>query len=139
MSAPDIEQLALRVVPLPRDTNQYGTVFGGVIMSWLDQSGFIQARRHGRHRWVTASIERVDFRAPVYLGDVVSFYAMTETTGRTSVRLRVRVESERNATHETVLVTEAAMTMVAIDAHGKPIPFDAPPTVTDDPTVAPTA
>src|SRR4029453_790048 len=81
--------LALRVVTMPRDTNQYGTVFGGVIMSYVDQAGFVEARRHGVHRWVTASIERVDFKAPVHLGDTVNFYAQTPRLGTTSVAVRV--------------------------------------------------
>ncbi len=126
-------QAALRVVMLPRDTNQYGTIFGGVILSYIDQAGFIEARRHGRHRWVTASIERVNFHAPVLTGDVVSFLACTEATGRTSVRVRIRVEVDREATGRGALVTEATLTMVAIDAAGKPIPFTTPPTVGLDP------
>ncbi len=124
---------ALRVVMLPRDTNQYGTIFGGVILSYIDQAGFIEARRHGRHRWVTASIERVDFHAPVLTGDVVSFLSSTESTGRTSVRVRIRVEVDREATGRGTLVTEATLTMVSIDAAGKPIPFATPPTVGPDP------
>lgn len=120
---------SLRVVVLPRDTNQYGTIFGGVILSFIDQAGFIEARRHGTHRWVTASIERVDFRAPVQVGDVVALLTRTESTGTTSVRVRVRVEAERSMTGDTVLVTEATMTMVAVNAAGRPIPFNAPPTM----------
>ncbi len=124
---------ALRAVMLPRDTNQYGTIFGGVILSYIDQAGFIEARRHGRHRWVTASIERVDFHAPVLTGDIVSFLSCTESTGRTSVRVQIRVEVDREATGRGTLVTEATLTMVAIDAAGKPIPFTTPPTVGPEP------
>ncbi len=122
-------QPALRVVTMPRDANLYGTIFGGVIMSYIDQAGFIEARKHGQHRWVTASIERVDFHAPVHTGDVVSFLTTTESTGRSSVTVRVRVEAERFSTGQTALVTEAKVTMVAIDADGRPIPFDSPPSV----------
>ena len=74
-------RLSLRVMTLPRDTNQYGTIFGGVILSYIDQAGFVEARRHGVHRWVTASIERVDFKAPVHLGDTVNFLTKTVPQG----------------------------------------------------------
>jgi len=114
---------------MPRDTNQYGTIFGGVILSYIDQAGFIEARRHGTHRWVTASIQRVDFQAPVMVGDVVNFNTCTEKTGTKSVTVCVRVEAERYTTGDTVTVTEARLTMVAINAAGMPIPYDAPPTV----------
>ena len=120
---------ALRVVMMPRDANVYGTIFGGVILSYIDQAGFIEARKHGLHRWVTVSIEQVDFRAPVFIGDVVSFLTSTESTGTSSVKVRVRVEAERYRSGQTVPVTEARLTMVAIDAAGKPIPFDSPPSV----------
>lgn len=122
-------QAALRVVMMPRDANNYGSIFGGVIMSYIDQAGFIEARRHGVHRWVTASIERIDFRAPVQIGDVVSFLTMPESTGTSSIKVRVRVEAERFTTGQTALVTEAQMTMVAVDANGRPIPFRSPPTI----------
>lgn len=125
----DDRRLSLRVVTMPRDTNQYGTIFGGVILSYIDQAGFVEARRHGCHRWVTASIERVDFRAPVHLGDVVAFYTRTTREGTTSVTVAVEVEAERYATGQTTRVTEASLTLVAIDQHEKPIDFRSPPTV----------
>jgi acyl-CoA thioesterase YciA len=120
--------LALRVVTMPRDTNAYGTVFGGVILSYIDQAGFVQARRHGAHRWVTACMERVDFKAPVHLGDTVSLYARTVRTGTRSVSVLVEVEAERYDSGEVVPVTSASLTLVAIDAVGRPIPFRSPPT-----------
>jgi len=120
---------ALRVVMMPRDANNYGSIFGGVVLSYIDQAGYIQARRHGIHRWVTASIDHVDFKAPVHVGDVVSFLTRTESTGTSSVKVRVRVESERYATGNAVYVTEAQLTMVAVNAAGKPIPFNSSPTL----------
>jgi acyl-CoA thioesterase YciA len=120
--------LALRVVTMPRDTNQYGTIFGGVIMSYIDQAGFVEARRHGVHRWVTASMERVDFKAPVHLGDTVNFYATTTREGTKSVTVQIEVEAERYTSGQTVPVTTATLTMVAVDAAGQPIPFKSPPT-----------
>ncbi|MDP6541927.1 MAG: hotdog domain-containing protein, partial [Phycisphaerales bacterium] len=64
---------ALSVIMMPRDANIYGTIFGGIILSYIDQAGFVEARRHGVHRWLTASVERVDFKKPVFVGDVVRF------------------------------------------------------------------
>lgn len=122
-------QTALRVVMMPRDANNYGSIFGGVILSYIDQAGYIEARRHGMHRWVTASIDRVDFKAPVHVGDVVSFVTHTEAMGTSSVKVQVRVESERYATADVVHVTEAHMTMVAVNAAGKAIPFNSQPTL----------
>jgi len=122
-------QTALRVVMMPRDANNYGSIFGGVILSYIDQAGYIEARRHGVHRWVTASIDRVDFKAPVHMGDVVSFITCTESTGTSSVKVRVRVEADRYATGDVVHVTEAHMTMVAVNAAGKSIPFNSKPTL----------
>jgi len=128
MDAPSTWHPALRVVMMPRDTNHYGIIFGGVILSLIDQAGFIEARRHGVHRWVTASIERVDFRAPVHVGDVVNLLTHTESTGTSSLRVCIRAEAERDTTAEIVLVTEARLTMVSVDAQGHPIPFRSPPT-----------
>jgi acyl-CoA thioesterase YciA len=120
---------ALRIVTLPRDTNQYGTIFGGVILSYIDQAGFVEARRHGCHRWVTAAIDRVEFIAPVHLGDTVNFFARTLRTGTKSVTVEVTVKAERFSNGKTVRVTDATMTMVSVDAKGNAIPFRSPPTV----------
>ncbi len=130
MTKPDASdrRLALRVVTQPRDTNHYGTIFGGVIFSYIDQAGFVEARRHGVHRWVTASLDRVDFVAPVLVGDVVSFYTSTTRLGTKSVTVRVEVEAERFAAGQSVQVTTATITMVAVDAADKPIPFRSTPT-----------
>lgn len=130
-------RLALRVVTMPRDTNQYGTIFGGVILSYIDQAGFVEARRHGVHRWVTASIERVDFKAPVRLGDIVSFYTSTDRLGTRSVTVRVEVEAERFTGGASVPVTAATLTLVSIDESGRPIPFRSPPTVAPAPGESP--
>ena len=121
--------LSLRVATLPRDTNHYGTIFGGVILSYIDQAGFIEARRHGAHRWVTAALDRVEFTSAVHLGDVVNFYTHTVKTGTKSVTVQVEVEAERFTTGEKVPVTSATVVMVAIDAKGTPIPFASAPTV----------
>ncbi len=117
---------ALRVVTMPKDTNQYGTIFGGVILSYIDQAGFVQARHHGNHRWVTVAMDRVEFKQPVHLGDVVTFFARTTRTGRTSVTVEVDVQAERYSTGEVVDVTSASLVMVAVDETGKAIEFHGP-------------
>jgi acyl-CoA thioesterase YciA len=116
-------QLALLVVTMPKDTNQYGTIFGGVILSYIDQAGFVQARRHAPLRWVTVAMDKVEFRQPVHLGDVVTLMARTARAGRTSVTVEVDVHAERYATGQVVHVTSASLVMVAVDAQGRAIPF----------------
>jgi len=120
---------SLRVVAMPRDTNPYGAIFGGVILSYIDQAGFVEARRHGAHRWVTAAVDRVEFHAPVHVGDVVTFYTKPVRRGTTSITVEVFVEVERYLTGDTVKVTSATVTLVAVNAAGKPIPFNSPPSV----------
>ena len=88
--------------------------------------GYIEARRHGIHRWVTASVDRVDFKAPVFVGEIVEFQARTIKLGRSSVSVQVVVDAQRlNGTWARV--TEAQLTMVSVDADGHSIPFSAPP------------
>ncbi len=114
---------------MPQDTNPFGTIFGGVILSYIDQAGFVEARHHGVHRWVTASIDRVDFKAPVHLGDIVSFYTKPTRMGTKSITVAVEVEAERFTTGQVVPVTTATISMVAINAKGEPIPFRSPATL----------
>jgi len=115
---------AIRVMMLPRDTNGLGTIFGGIILSYLDLAGEIEARRHGPRRFVTVAMREVIFSAPVYVGDVVSFYARTVRVGRTSVTVQVEVEAERrHMTGEIVGVTKAEVVYVAVDETGKSIPI----------------
>ena len=120
---------ALSVIMMPRDANVLGTIFGGIILSYIDQAGFVEARRTGVHRWVTASLDKVDFEKPVFIGDVVRFITQTVKTGRTSVEIEVIVEAERFNSGERIVVTTATLTMVSVDKDGKSIPFDSPPTM----------
>ncbi len=112
----------IRVMLLPKDTNGYGTIFGGAIMSHLDLAGAAEARRHTRARVVTVAIDRVEFIAPVYVGDVVSFYTRLERIGTSSLHVAVEVEAERGGTGERVTVTEAQVVYVAVDDNGQPTP-----------------
>jgi acyl-CoA thioesterase YciA len=114
---------ALRVTLLPRDTNEAGTIFGGVILSLIDMAGGIEAHKHANKRFVTVAMKEVIFERPVYVGDLVSCYTRTVKVGRTSVTVRVDVEVQRRADpsqHE--LVTHAEIVYVAVDSNWKPIP-----------------
>ncbi len=110
---------AIRITLLPRDTNSAGTIFGGVILSYIDMAGAIEAhRRTGMDRFVTVAMREVIFHKPVFVGDLVSFYAETVSIGNTSITIRVIVETERVSTSvEQVRVTEAEVVYVAVDGN----------------------
>lgn len=122
---------AIKVLLLPKDTNAYGTIFGGVILAHLDLASAIEARKLGAHRYVTKAMREVEFLQPVYVGDIVNFFTETVRVGRTSVTVRVQVEAERwgvppvapGATGhgERVKVTEAEVVLVAVDDQGRPV------------------
>ncbi len=108
---------AIRLTMMPRDTNAHGTVFGGIILSYIDVAGGVEAVRHTRHdRFVTVAMKEVIFHEPVYIGDLVSFYAQTLHVGSSSITIHVDVEAERFGHHgEKVKVTSAEVTFVAIN------------------------
>ena len=105
---------------LPRDTNSQGTIFGGVILSYIDMAGAIEAHRHtGMDRFVTVAMREVIFHEPVFVGDLVSFYAETLRIGTTSITVRVIVEAERyGRPGERAQVTEAEVVYVAVAENG---------------------
>jgi len=114
----------LRVTMLPRDTNARGTIFGGVILSHIDLAGGIAASRQAQRNFVTRAMREVEFIAPVYVGDVVSFYTSVLHPGTTSVTIKVVVEAERAKEPSCkVKVTAAEVIYVAVDEAGKPIPL----------------
>ena len=131
MSAPGERYLALRVVMMPRDTNQYGTIFGGVILSYIDQAGHVGAcratgltPRDDVGVLLTVAMDAVEFHEPVYVGDVVSLYTSIVRIGRTSVTVHVEVESERG--RGPVRLTQADVTYVAVSEHDgerRPVPI----------------
>lgn len=108
---------AIRLTMMPRDTNAHGTVFGGIILSYIDVAGGVEAVRETRHnRFVTVAMKEVIFHEPVFIGDLVSFYAETTRIGNTSISIHVVVEAERFSNQgEKVKVTEAEVTYVAIN------------------------
>src|SRR5262245_28734281 len=111
--------LAIQVVMMPRDTNPLGSIFGGVILSYIDQAGAIGARREvvkaggAMPHLVTVAINRVEFKQPVLVGDVVRFLTRLVRLGRTSVTVSVTVEAERG--DQVLQVTEAELVYVGID------------------------
>lgn len=124
----DGRQAAIRVLMMPRDTNPAGTIFGGVILSYLDQAGAEEARLHGADQVVTVAMKEVVFHEPVYVGDLVSFYTSLVRVGRTSVTVRVQVEaSRRRDRRQRARVTEAEITYVNVDDERRPIPIPAVP------------
>ena len=108
---------------MPRDANYLGTIFGGVILSSLDLAGAVAAHQHSDRNLVTVAMREVKFIAPVFVGDLVSFYAETLRIGHTSITVRVTVEARRvKSPHESVRVTQAEIVYVAVDKAGKPVP-----------------
>src|SRR5258706_4168725 len=111
----------LRLVPMPADSNATGDIFGGWVMSQIDIAGSIPAIRLARGRVATIAVNSFVFRQPVMVGDVVSFYAEVVKVGRTSITVSVEVYAQRNPEkEETVKVTEATLTYVAVDKRGRP-------------------
>jgi acyl-CoA thioesterase YciA len=124
MMIPSTRQPAIRVSLLPRDTNPNGTIFGGVILSYIDQAGAIEARLHGAGRVVTVAMEKVVFHEPVHVGDLASFYGELVRLGRTSVTVKVVVEvTGPGAQPLARRVTEAEITYVNVDEAGRPVPI----------------
>jgi acyl-CoA thioesterase YciA len=120
----DSLQPAIRVVMMPRDANYLGTIFGGIILNSIDLAGAVEAHRNADKKFVTVAMREVKFIAPVFIGDLVSFYTSTVKTGRTSVTVRVTVEARRAAVpHDSVHVTSADVTYVAVDDAGRPVPI----------------
>lgn len=115
----------LRVMPMPADANIHGDVFGGWIMSQVDIAGSIPAARRAAGRVATVAVNAFSFKHPVFVGDLLSFYARITNTGRTSITVSVEVYAERQRLSvEIVKVTEATLTYVATDEqrHSRPLP-----------------
>jgi len=114
-------QPTLRVIPMPSDANYTGDIFGGWIMAQVDLAGSIPAIRLAQGRVATVAVNSFVFRQPVFVGDVVSFYAEVVKVGRTSITVDVQVYAQRRPEREEcVKVTEAVLTYVAVDNNRKP-------------------
>ncbi len=119
---------AIRVIMMPKDTNALGTIFGGVILSYIDQAGAVEAHRTCPGRIVTVAMREVVFHAPVFVGDLVSFFTHTKRVGHTSVTVGVEVEAERgHPGGPKVKVTEADVVFVHVGQDGRPLPVPGAP------------
>ena len=111
----------LRVVPMPRDANQSGDIFGGWIMAQVDIAGSISAMRLAKGRVATVAVNSFQFKQPVFVGDLISLYAEVVRVGRTSITVNVEVYAQRKPEREEVVkVTEATLTYVAVDENRAP-------------------
>jgi acyl-CoA thioesterase YciA len=120
---PEGEMPVLRIVPMPADTNAHGTIFGGWVMAQVDIAGSIPAWERAQGPVVTIAVNSFVFREPVFVGDLVSFYARVLKVGRTSITVDVEVFAQRRDERgHAVKVTEAQLTYVAVDAQRNPRP-----------------
>lgn len=117
-SIPTLRQLAM-----PKDTNALGTIFGGVILSQIDQAAAIEAHKYHKGAVVTVAMDEIEFKQPVFVGDVVSYYTRIHKLGRTSVTIDVYVYAQRQFAEDGdfLLVTQARVVMVAVDSNNHPI------------------
>lgn len=114
---------AIRVAMMPMDTNVHGTIFGGVILSHIDQAGAIAARAFAPERVVTVAMRGVEFHKPVYVGDIVSYFAWVTGTGNTSITVKVEVIAERFRPYgQKIKVTQAEVVYVSVDDHWEKVP-----------------
>jgi acyl-CoA thioesterase YciA len=120
-SLPENKDPVLRLVPMPADANQHGDIFGGWIMSQVDIAGSVLAARRALGRVATVAVNSFQFKQPVFVGDVLSFYCDIVRVGNTSITVQVEVYAQRNPRDiETVKVTEATLTYVATGPDRKP-------------------
>ena len=115
---------AIRVVAMPADANAYGDIFGGWLMSLMDNAAGLTAARRAKGRAVTVAMDGMVFHQPVKVGDEVSVYAEIERVGRTSVTIAVEAWRRERHLEESIKVTEAKFTFVAVDDNGKPRAVD---------------
>ena len=120
MDQPPAEQPAIRVTAMPADTNFYGDIFGGWLMSMMDLAAGNVAARRSRGRAVTAAVDAVAFHNPVHVGDEVSVYAKVISVGRTSMKIQVEAWQRDRDSERTAKVTEACFIFVALDEDRKP-------------------
>jgi acyl-CoA thioesterase YciA len=122
---PQDKQPTLRIIPMPADTNANGTIFGGWVMAQVDLAGSVPAFERAQGPVVTVAVNSFQFKQPVFVGDLVSFFAEVASVGRTSVTINVEVYAQRgrDGRGEVVKVTEATLTYVAVDSDRRPRPL----------------
>jgi acyl-CoA thioesterase YciA len=118
---PEDAELVLKVIPMPADCNQNGDIFGGWVMAQVDLAGAVLPARYVNGRIATVAVNEFIFKQPVKVGDILSFFSSVTRIGNTSITVKVEVFAERFSMQGVYLkVTEANVTYVAIDSHGKP-------------------
>jgi acyl-CoA thioesterase YciA len=125
---PRSSQPAIRTVMMPKDTNAYGSIFGGVILSLIDLAAAVEAERQAPRRFVTVAMDKVEFHCPVRVGQIVTLWAEAIRIGRSSITVRVRVVARgRGNADQDRDVTSAEVTMVAIDRDDRPVAIGTEP------------
>ncbi len=121
---PTDEELVLKVIPMPADSNANGDIFGGWVMAQVDLAGSVIPARYTQGRMATVAVNEFIFKQPVRVGDILTFFSKLVRIGRTSITVKVEVYAERFSTQgQYVKVTEASLTYVAIDDKGRPRPI----------------
>ena len=115
-------QLAIRTIAMPADTNANGDIFGGWVMSRMDQAGGIAGVERAQGRVVTVKVDSMTFISPMKVGDVLEVYSEVESVGRTSMKIHIEAWAQRFRTHRRDKVTDATFTFVAVDDSGRPRP-----------------
>jgi len=128
---PSESEAILTELMMPNHANLLGNVFGGHILALVDQVAAVAAHRHSRHRCVTVSMDKVDFKEPIHVGELVTAYARVNFAGRTSMEVGVKVVSENVLTGERRHTNSCYVTYVALDDNGQPTPV--PPVVPETP------
>jgi acyl-CoA thioesterase YciA len=124
VSLPTDKELVLKVIPMPADCNANGDIFGGWVMAQVDLAGSVVPARHVQGRMATVAVNEFIFKQPVRVGDILSFFAAVTRIGRTSITVQVEVYAEKYRSQgQYIKVTEASLTYVAIDDHGRPTPI----------------
>ena len=121
MALPTDKELVLKVIPMPGDTNGNGDIFGGWVMAQVDLAGSVLPARYTQGRMATVAVNEFVFKQPVRVGDILSFFSSVTRIGRTSVTVQVEVYAENfERQGQYMKVTQALLTYVAIDDHGRP-------------------
>ena len=122
------EEMVLKVIPMPADSNANGDIFGGWVMAQVDLAGSVIPARYAQGRMATVAVNEFIFKQPVRVGDILTFFSKLVRIGRTSITVKVEVYAERfSAQGHYMKVTEASLTYVAIDEQGRPRPIPAQP------------
>ena len=119
---PPAKEPSIRLVMMPKYANPDGDIFGGLILSMIDEAAAVEAQRQAHHRYVTVAMDSIQFHQPVRIGDIVSLWCQTKKIGTSSIVIHVDVLANPRRTDREYKVTEATVTLVAINEERRPIP-----------------